>query len=86
MHEGPELHEIVLQGRARDEQAALRVEVEQRLPPLALPVLDHVRLIQDEILPLLPLEHLCVLHFPLSFLGLVLQLMSTMQACSWDQN
>jgi len=28
-----------------DEQAALAVEVEQSLPSLALPVLDHVRFI-----------------------------------------
>ncbi len=45
-----------------DEQAALAVEVEQSLPPLALPVLDHVRFIQDQVLPLLSPEHLCILH------------------------
>ncbi len=45
-----------------DEQAALAVEVEQSLPSLALPVLDHVRFIQDQVLPLLAPEHLCILH------------------------
>ena len=45
-----------------DEEAALAVEVEQGLPPLALPVLDHVGLIQDQVLPLLAPEHLCILH------------------------
>ena len=45
-----------------DEQAALAVEVEQSLPPLALPVLDHVRFIQDQVFPLLAPKHLCILH------------------------
>lgn len=45
-----------------DEEAALAVEVEQRLPPQALPVLDHVGFVQDQVLPLLPPEHLCILH------------------------
>ena len=45
-----------------DEQAALAVEVEQSLPPLALPVLDHVGFIQDQVFPLLAPEHLCILH------------------------
>ena len=62
MHEGPELHEVVLQGGPGDQQAALGIEVEQRLPPLALPVLDHVGLVQDKVLPLLAPEHLGVLQ------------------------
>ncbi len=45
-----------------DEQAALAVEVEQSLPPLALPVLDHVCFIQNQVFPLLAPEHLCILH------------------------
>lgn len=44
-----------------DEQAAFTVEVEQSLPALTLPVLDHVGLIQDQVLPLLPPEHLGIL-------------------------
>jgi hypothetical protein len=47
-----------LQRCACDEQAPLAVEAQQRLPALALPVLDHVRLVQDEVLPLLATEHL----------------------------
>jgi len=39
--------------RAGDEDAALGVEVEQRLPALGLPVLDQMRLVQDQVLPLL---------------------------------
>lgn len=62
VHEGPELHEVVLQGGASDEEAALGVEVQQGLPPLALPVLDHVGLVQNQILPLLAPKHLGVLH------------------------
>lgn len=47
-----------LQGCSCDEQPPLAVEAQQRLPALALPVLDHVRLVQDEVAPLLALEHL----------------------------
>lgn len=45
-----------------DEQATLGVEVEQRLPAETLPILDHVRLVENEVLPLLALEHLCILQ------------------------
>ena len=45
-----------------DEEAALAVEVEQGLPALAFPVLDHVCLIQDQILPLLAPEHFGILQ------------------------
>lgn len=45
-----------------DEQTPFAVEVEQGLPPLALPVLDHVSLIQNQILPLFAPEHLGILH------------------------
>ena len=57
MHQRPQLHQIVLKGRARDQQPPLRVEVEEGLPPLRLPVLDHVGLVEDEVLPLLAPEH-----------------------------
>ena len=45
-----------------DEEAAFAVEVEQCLPPLALPVLDHMGLVQNQVLPLLAPEHLGILH------------------------
>lgn len=45
-----------------DEKAALAVKVEQGLPPLALPVLDHVSFIKDEVLPLLAPKHFSILH------------------------
>lgn len=44
-----------------DEQAALGVKVEQRLPAKTFPILDHVRLVENEILPLLALEHFGIL-------------------------
>ena len=62
VHERPQLHEVVLQRRAREQQAALRVEVEQRLPALGLEVLDVVRLVQDHVVPPLPPECARVLH------------------------
>lgn len=40
---------VHLEGGAGDEEAALGVESEQRLPPLGLPVLDHVSLVQDQV-------------------------------------
>ncbi len=49
-----------------DEQTALAVKVQQSLPPLALPVLDHVRFIQDQVFPLLAPEHLGILHVHLA--------------------
>mmetsp|Transcript_5126 Transcript_5126/g.14694 ORF Transcript_5126/g.14694 Transcript_5126/m.14694 type:complete len:252 (-) Transcript_5126:407-1162(-) len=61
MHQRPQFHEIVLERRSSDQQAPLRVEVEERLPPLRLPVLDHVRLVQDEIFPFLAPKHPCIL-------------------------
>ena len=45
-----------------NEQAAFGVEVEQSLPAEALPVLYHVRLVKNEVLPLLALEHLRILQ------------------------
>ena len=40
VHERPQLHQVVLQRCARQEEAALTVEVEESLPALALEVLD----------------------------------------------
>ena len=40
VHERPQLHQVVLQRGARQEQPALAVEVQQGLPALALEVLD----------------------------------------------
>ena len=44
VHQRPQLHQTVLQRRARQQQAPLRREVQQRLPPLRLEVLDVLRL------------------------------------------
>ena len=55
--------------RTSDEEAACGVEVEERLPAHALPVLDHVRLVQDEVAPLLAAEHLGVLRIKQGGLG-----------------
>mmetsp|Transcript_9327 Transcript_9327/g.34919 ORF Transcript_9327/g.34919 Transcript_9327/m.34919 type:complete len:242 (-) Transcript_9327:2654-3379(-) len=54
MHQSPKLHQRVLQGRASQQESPLRVEADQRVPPLALEVLDVVGLVQDEVVPLLP--------------------------------
>ena len=48
MHEGPQLHQVVLQRCARQEEAALTVEVEESLPALALEVLDVLGLSVSE--------------------------------------
>lgn len=45
-----------------DEQPPLAVEVQQGLPSLTLPVLDHVSFIQDEVLPLLAPKHFSILR------------------------
>ncbi|KAA6418754.1 MAG: hypothetical protein FRX49_11242 [Trebouxia sp. A1-2] len=47
-----QVHHVGVQGKldTSDEQAALAVEVEQSLPSLALPVFDHVRFIQDQLI------------------------------------
>ena len=39
MHQGPQLHKVVLQWSARKEKTSLGVEVEKSLPPLRLEVL-----------------------------------------------
>ena len=56
VHEGPELHQVVLKGRSRQEQAPGGLEVEEELPPLGLEVLDVLRLVQDQVVPLLATE------------------------------
>mmetsp|Transcript_22241 Transcript_22241/g.51171 ORF Transcript_22241/g.51171 Transcript_22241/m.51171 type:complete len:256 (+) Transcript_22241:307-1074(+) len=53
MQQRPQLHQIVLERRAREKQPPLRVEIEQRLPTLRAEVLDVVRLVKHEVLPLL---------------------------------
>ena len=51
VHEGPQLHEVVLQRCAGEQEAPPAAEVEQELPPLALEVLDVLRLVEDEVVP-----------------------------------
>ncbi len=48
MHEGPQLHQVVLEGRARQQQPALAVEVEENLPALTLEVLNVLSLNTEE--------------------------------------
>lgn len=62
MHEGPQLHDIILQGGARQQQSPFGVEPEQGLPPLAFEVLNVLGFIQDHIVPLLPSEGEVVLN------------------------
>lgn len=56
MKERPQLHQIVLQWGTSEQEAPLSVKVDQRLPPLALKILNILRFVQDQIVPLLPLE------------------------------
>ena len=49
--QGHQLHEVVLQRRAGEQEAPPAAEVEQELPPLALEVLDMLRLVEDEVVP-----------------------------------
>ncbi len=56
VHERPELHEVVLERGAGEEEAALGLEVEEGLPALGLEVLDVLGLVKDEVLPLLASE------------------------------
>jgi hypothetical protein len=51
VHQRPELHQVVLQRRAGQQQAVLRLEGQQRLPPLRLEVLDVMRLVEDQVVP-----------------------------------
>ena len=44
VHQGPQLHEVVLKRRTRQQQPMLAVEGEQCLPALALEVLDVLSL------------------------------------------
>jgi hypothetical protein len=62
MHEAPELHEVILEGCAGDEEAVASGEVEEGLPAQGTPVLYHVGLVQDEVLPSASLKHLDILQ------------------------
>ena len=61
MHQAPQLHQIVLQRGASQQDPPAGVKPQKRLPPLGLPVLDHVRFVQNQVVPLLPPEHILVL-------------------------
>mmetsp|Transcript_61333 Transcript_61333/g.147631 ORF Transcript_61333/g.147631 Transcript_61333/m.147631 type:complete len:212 (+) Transcript_61333:1973-2608(+) len=58
----PQLHEVVLQRRAREKDSTLCAEAKKDLPALRLEVLDVVRLVEDHVLPALAAKHLLVLH------------------------
>jgi hypothetical protein len=40
MHEGPKLHEIILERCAGEQQSPLTIEIEKHLPSLAFEILD----------------------------------------------
>ena len=65
MHEGPQLHDIILQGGTSEQESPFGVEPEQGLPPLAFEVLDVLGLVQDHIVPFLPPEGKVVLNYEL---------------------
>ena len=44
VHQGPQLHQVILQRCASEEEPSLAVEVQQSLPTLALEVLDVLSL------------------------------------------
>ena len=56
--------QVSREGCTSDEEAVPRGEVQEGLPAHALPILDHVRLVQDEVPPLPPLENLDILQTP----------------------
>ena len=62
VHQGPKFHEVILERCPRNQEPPGAVEVEQSLPPLTFPILDHVSLVQNQVLPFLPSEHLRILH------------------------
>ena len=62
MHEGPQLHDIILQGGTSQQESPFSVEPKQGLPPLAFEVLNVLGLIQDHIVPLLPSEGKVILN------------------------
>ncbi len=60
LQEGPQFGKIVLQRCPREEKPAIRSEHEEDVPSLGLEVLDHMRFIQDHIVPSLTLEYVRV--------------------------
>ena len=60
VHETPEIHEIILQGSTCEQEAALRVEAEEGLPPLGAKVFDMMSFVQHEIRPWLPTKDVLI--------------------------
>jgi hypothetical protein len=52
----PKLHQTILQRSTSQKQSPLRIEVYQRLPPLALKVFNILCLVQNQVVPLLSFE------------------------------
>lgn len=61
VHERPDFHEVVLEGRSSEQETALRVVIEEDLPTLTLKVLDVLGLIEDHVLPLFPAQDVDIL-------------------------
>ena len=49
-----------MERRTSQQKAPERTEHEERVPPLRLEVLDHMRLVKDHVVPAFALEHMCV--------------------------
>ena len=62
VHERPQLHDVILQRRARQQKSSLGVEAQECLPALRLKVLDVLGLIEDHVVPLLAAEGKVVLN------------------------
>jgi hypothetical protein len=67
VHERPQLHNIVLEGSACQQQSAARVEPQQSLPALTLEILYVLSFIQNHVIPFLPSENKMVLNY--QFIG-----------------
>jgi hypothetical protein len=62
VHETPELHHVILQRCASEQESSLGVEPQQSLPSLGPEVLDVLSFIQDHVVPFLPSEGKVVLN------------------------
>merc|ERR1719225_1826427 len=51
MHQGPELHQIVLERSSSQQKSANTCEVQQKLPSLGLEILNMLSLVKNKILP-----------------------------------
>ena len=62
MQQRPQFSHGVLNGRAREKQTIPGMETQQGLPPLGIYVFNSLRLVQNHVLPLYPVENLEIAH------------------------